>query len=297
MRATRFVYIVAVQLAALALVAATALAASASALPVPPSFKLRGSNGYSVVVIASAAHSGSPDQVLVAVARRDGGVLYLAPAAVTESSIQADLGSLGAIDVTFQATGQGRSEHAACNKPGDGFKFDSGSYVGSIELHGEEGFTEVSASQAKGDVQFLLGLACLGSGGVTGSGPNLPGAELAVRSSGAPGVAAFTVHKNHPGDRAYLEAGVDEAQGKVKISRFVSSSAPASAFRWDPGLATARVKPPAPFSGSGVFRRAAKSSRRWTGSLTVDFPGRADVPLTGPGRRARLVRAVWDVSN
>jgi hypothetical protein len=44
----------------------------------------------------------------------------------------------------------------------------------------------------------------------------------------------------------------------------------------------------APFAGSARFDLEAKAGRRWSGDLTVDMPGRADVSLTGPPLRASL---------
>jgi len=66
---------------------------------------------------------------------------------------------------------------------------------------------------------------------------------------------------------------------------------PASAFRYDQRLQTATLSPPAPFSGSGLFKRSREAGQRWSGDLSIDMPGREDVPLTGSALRATLVPA------
>ena len=55
----------------------------------------------------------------------------------------------------------------------------------------------------------------------------------------------------------------------------------ATVFDFDPELRSAVLSPPAPFSGSALFRRGAEPANRWTGSLAVDFPGNSDVSLVG----------------
>lgn len=64
---------------------------------------------------------------------------------------------------------------------------------------------------------------------------------------------------------------------------------PGGDFTYDRRLRTATVHPPAPFAGSARFDLGKKAGQRWGGDLTVDLPGRAGVPLTGPALRATLV--------
>jgi hypothetical protein len=101
-------------------------------------------------------------------------------------------------------------------------------------------------------------------------------------------------NKNRPGKRSRFEAEVHEKRGSVSISRSLSLWVGATAFRYDPLLETATLDPPAPFSGRASFHRGATPANRWTGDLTVDFPGRSDVPLTGPGVGATLVPSCWN---
>jgi hypothetical protein len=63
---------------------------------------------------------------------------------------------------------------------------------------------------------------------------------------------------------------------------------PGRDFSYDSRLRLALVTPPGPFSGTARFDGAAKGGQRWSGDLSVDMPGRSDVPLTGPLLRASL---------
>lgn len=89
-----------------------------------------------------------------------------------------------------------------------------------------------------------------------------------------------------------LYAELMEHRGEVEIHRFQEIFPPIGAFGFDGKLQAATVKPPAPFSGSGHFEARPGSGERargtWTGNLTVDLPGHADIPLTGPGFWATL---------
>jgi hypothetical protein len=221
---------------------------------------------------------------------RSGAVNYFAPATVTETAIRARLGDLGEIDVEFKPSGRARRERSVCG--GKPVAFDSGSYVGTIEFNGEQGYTRVHATEAKGDLQFALDIICPG-GGSTGSGPGLPGAELSVVHHISGVGASLTVEKNTPTARSTFEASVAEERDGVGIERFVGVRAPSTAFKYDPLLRTAVVEPPPPFFGRATFRRNAHPANRWSGHLSVDFPGRAGVSLTVGAPSAKLVHARW----
>lgn len=81
---------------------------------------------------------------------------------------------------------------------------------------------------------------------------------------------------------------MSEYSSGISIQRFTSQWVPGVAFRYDRRLRTATVRPPAPFAGSAKFDLGKKAGQRWSGDLTVDMPGRAGVPLTGPALRATL---------
>lgn len=88
-----------------------------------------------------------------------------------------------------------------------------------------------------------------------------------------------------------FEATLKEAWDGIRIERTVSGRQPAAAFDYDPLLRTATVQPSAPFSGVASFHRGAAPTNRWTGTLSVDFPGKANVPLTGGAFSVHAVHA------
>jgi hypothetical protein len=93
----------------------------------------------------------------------------------------------------------------------------------------------------------------------------------------------------HPRFAAFT-AIVKERIGPLKILRNVGNGSPSS-FAVGPHLRTATVTPPAPFSGSATFQRQGESkSPSWSGSLAVSFPGKPDVPLTGPSFTSVFLR-------
>lgn len=248
-------------------------------LPVPGAFRLQGTNGYTLYVLAAPPRAGRTGRVLIFASAKGRGASYTAPATVSETSIQASLGALGEISVTFQSSGE-----AASARCGDQtIRFDSGRYEGRIDFRGEEGYTSVEANSAPGIFTAICGA------GVVESGPSEKalGAELYVRNPGlGPGLS---VRKSRPGAAARITAWTSEYGDGISIERFASLRMPAADFTFDRRLRTATVKPPTPFTGTARFDLGKKAGRRWSGDLTVDLPGSSATPLTGPSLRATLV--------
>ncbi len=265
--------------------------ATGKTLVAVPAFKLRASAGYSIVVVGGSARGKHPAVVLVLVRGPGGEVTYSAPAtAVSATSIQADLGSLGRIDVAYSPSGRSKTARSSCG--GGPLRYDAGFFEGTIEFSGEEGYTEVTATRAPIDPQFVLDLVCPGDVTPTGSGPGLPGAELRVRPQRGDGVS-FVAHKNTPGSRAGFTATVSEKRDGIGIARGVSVRGLPGTFRYRHTLRFASVRPPAPFSGSAVFSRSKHGPAVWSGSLAVDFPGRSNVSLTAGMPHAAIARTAW----
>lgn len=264
---------------------------AAPALGAPGGFKLRASNGYAMRVWAVPARQQRPAGILVVVGRKGSSVTYSAPATVTETSIQANLGELGEIDVSFHPSGQAKSEHPVCSRRR--VAFDSGFYEGTIKFDGEEGYAQVDATRATGDLQFALDLICPG-GGSSGSGPGVPGAELRIDPRGSRQGVSLEAKKNRPGGRAHFGASIEEVHAGIAISRAIGAWGPPTSFDYDPMLSSATVAPPAPFSGHATYRRNAKPPNRWTGTLSVDFPGHSDVSLTRGNLHIGLIRGWWE---
>jgi hypothetical protein len=267
----------------------TASSAREAPLPPPGAFRLKASNGYSIFVFGARAYKDKPAAVTLLVTSKRDAAIYSVPAVVTETSIQADLGDLGEIVVTFHPSGKPQTNRSRCG--GKPVTFDSGVYEGTITFHGEEGYTAVEATRAQGSLDLLIDLLCPGAFGSIG-GPHLPGAQLDAYAGGSWESPHLRVVKNRPHAPAHFEADVSEKHGRVSVARYVGAIAPARTFEYDPKVQVATVRPPSPFSGTARFRKA-RSANRWTGDLSVDFPGRADVRLTGRRAHAKLLHAHW----
>ena len=293
------------KLATVALLVATALLSSAPAASAEGepdtgafnAFNLEGSNGYRVMVWAGSRKGYRHGEVLVIVSRKRQGVTYFAPAKVTDTTVEADLGALGEIDVTFQPSGEKGIAHPVCDRS-QRATYEKGSYVGTIDLHGEEGYTRVRAESAPYSLHPFIDFIC---GGYTRSevrGPGLPGARLSARAKFGEGESLeLQASQNRSGARVEASASTSEHRGRIRIFREVSFDCPAAALDYAPNFRTATLAPPTPFSGAAHYARSAKPGSRWTGSLEVDFPGRSNVSFTGARFDASLVHAQFTQGN
>lgn len=277
-----------------ALVAAGILAApdpaQADVVGAAGAFTLTGSHGYRIVVLADSRRADGRGEVIIFVSRRGSAVSYFAPANVTDSHIEADLGGLGQIAVQFVPSGV-TEEESACGQ--DPIQFEGGVYEGTIELAGEEGYTRASATRVRAKIKPFLSLVCAGHGEDETRGRGLPGARLSARSRS--GHLDLQLNENRPGAKVRYHAEIKERHGDIAISRSVEGLVSGDAFHFARNLRTAAVDPPAPFSGAASFHRGGGSRNRWTGSLSIDFPGSSDVSLVGPGLKAALVPARYTV--
>ena len=259
-------------------------------LRIPAGFELPAGDGYTLDAVARVPILGSEGSLRLILSAKGREVTYVAPATVTETSIQANLGALGEIAVEFQRTNKPVS--VSCHQ--QEVRFDSGSWVGTIQFHGEEGYATVEATSAPTNLKRLAAENC---GLLFGSGSSGPrrGAELFIRN---PGLGPqLSVYKHRPGAAALIIARLREyiagtSSGYntgIEIERAVGTWMPGSDFTYDQRrLRTATVTPPAPFAGTAHLDLGMKAGKRWSGDLTVDMPGRADVPLTGRALRAYL---------
>ncbi len=127
-------------------------------------------------------------------------------------------------------------------------------------------------------------------------GNGSPGARLTVHGSRS-AKFEFDAMRNSQTRPARFDASIAERRGSVEISRVVQVSAGVGAFDYDVAKGFADVRPPAPFSGEATYRRAPGERPTWRGDLSVDFPGRPNVRLTGAGTRAGMHRAVLNPSH
>ncbi len=281
------------------LLAATASAARPLEITEPPSFELQGSNGYTIQVGASTPGPAAyglnrrHGEIGVDVRRGNESVSYAAAAKVTPTSIHADLGKLGRIDLVLNKSGVEKTVRNKCLRKGE--TYEPATWEGTIELHGEGGYTQARATEAEalpGLLLFTRGIGCQGGGGSGESrGGNDPGARLAGVSYADGRELKFQLNKNGPGGKTIFAASLRERRDRIRIFREVTGTAPASAFSFDPQLRTATLHPPAPFSGVAILKRRPNAiSPLLSGGLKLAFPGRT-VGLTGASVHVSLVHA------
>lgn len=255
-------------------------------------FKLRGSHGYLISVVAYSGGSGEKGTIEFTASRHGESASYRAPASVTADTIRADLGSIAQVNVVRRASGREKTVHPKCL--GGAQTYEPGSYEGVIEFNGEEGYTrarENRVAQLPAWLVFSSRGPC-GSGYGETSGPGEPGARLRGVSFADGRSLSFQVNKNSPKARTVFTASLKERLGGIRIDRALSGEASPNAFSYGHNLRTATLSPPAPFSGSASLSRSKNSfSAIWTGDLALDFPGRAAVSLAGGDVHVSLVHA------
>jgi hypothetical protein len=251
-------------------------------------FRAQASNGYEFFALTGTPAAGEEVEGRIAIYLRRGRtafVSYTAPATLSPTTIDADLGKLGRISVTRVPTGRTKTVRQGCEQKKTK-RVAAERYEGIIEFHGEEGFTDVSATSAP--VEHAT-VCVSGEEGGRPPGKRLPGARLDVeRRNDARPRLEFDAVQRRPGAKTLLSIEVEEERGEIDIYRATASWASPDALRFDPQLRTATLRPPAPYAGFGRFRGDAPRAKQWTGNLTVDLPGRANVPLAGPGLWATL---------
>ncbi|HET7417382.1 MAG TPA: hypothetical protein VFJ61_07160 [Solirubrobacterales bacterium] len=268
-------------LGALAAIGAAPVAAQT---PLPPGgFRLPASNAYSIHALSFDGDPfGKRDAFVLFVGRKGASATYFPRrhVEVTDTTIAADLGRLGSIDLHFVPSNQTTKAHPRC-EPQQSIEFDSGSYQGRIDFEGEEGFTEVHASRAAGEPQMGLNLICPGGPAVEGSGGHAPGAYLHVHRRWSVGSVDLQARTNSPSRPPRFEASIQERGSDVPVIRTVAISGAPAAFEYDVSTQIARLAPPRPFAGVARFERSEKRPGRLRGGFSVDFPGRSDVSLSG----------------
>lgn len=264
--------------------------------PPPPGFQVRASHGYTISVIAYSGGFEGGAKVYLTARRGNAVATYTIAAAVTSDGIRADLGSLGRVDLSLVKSGRKETVRPRCTREPE--EFEPASYVGTFEFDGEGGYTQVALTTVPVRPYFgLLAGRCPGSGSGEALGPGIPGARIRGVSFAGDRSLFFQVNKNRPRTPTVFTASLRELEHGILVFREIRGVAPASAFRFDHHLRRATLSPPAPFHGSAtLLRRRDSLLPSWTGDLSLDFPGHAEVPLAGRSvhvniRHARFTRS------
>jgi hypothetical protein len=274
----------------------TPFAARAELVAYLAGFSLQGTNGYGIDIFGLSERLDGKGELYVGVehkGERRNGALYEAPAIVSEDFIKAALGPFGKVNLAVHPSGRMRKINVKCSK--HTYLFETGFYEGVVEFKGERNYTRASAARIPFQPPITSVCGRQGGGKGEGRGPEEKGARLRGVSFANGRRLSFQVNKNHPQKgRVPFSATLEERRAGIQIHRSVEGFAPANSFHFDPGLHSAELSLPSPFSGSATLRRRPNSvSPSWTGDLTVDFVGHPDARLAGPGVYVSLVHACF----
>ena len=273
-------------------------------------FTVRGTNGYSLdiksekgMVTVVASDQRPPVATISATgdirSANNGNVAastYIAAGSPRNPNvIEADLGSLGTVSVAFQPSGKTRVTKV--NLKGKTKKCVGaerivrhlGTFTGTIKFQGEGSYTTVDLPSAKGTVGTSLFRNCTTKVSQRGGRVQTSSSDDPVFLSAASQSDFFAASTCGPSRCFYANSVEVLTKDEVVVVRSAQALAGKSSFVFDDTLNSARLAPPAPFSGSGSFRDGPGDSSSWSGSLQAAFPG-ATVPLTGPSFEATLRR-------
>jgi hypothetical protein len=210
------------------------------------------------------------------------------------SSLDVRVGRLGRFLAHFVPTStKSEGDNGECR--GNPPTIEQGHFVGSLDFRGERGYTSAHTHRALGTVTRIASARC-----VVRSPRFRPGDEfrLVAGDKKADTILQASREEVSSGSKvtptSFL-ASVASKSGNLAVvhSAFVLDfhAHPGATFRTpnlaEP-LAEATLQPPAPFSGSAIFRLEGMRRATWTGDLTVELPGLGRVPLVNDGVQAGL---------
>lgn len=285
----------------LAALCALVLPASSQATPGGSElrFELAAGHGNRLVVVGKGetvtvevGRPGSLRQNSVPLYRRtaQSSTSYAARGTVTRRRIAASFGKFGGIDMRFRPTGKAIALPARRNCRGvDHFTRQPGIFVGSIRFVGEHRYVVVHKHRVAGAVRGPLRLNCAPSRSRLLAGGELQrpvpqpqgGSHSSLVAVWRHGVDATELYAFVVGHRMLTVAVVEESLGQLAEFHFALSTSPSRILSHDDALTRATLAPPAPFHGKGTYEAAPDGSKRWTGPLSVSFPGAPRWPLAG----------------
>jgi hypothetical protein len=262
-------------------------------LPVSHGYRIE-VGGYDTTAFVSASRSvGTPR-------RLEATSTYIARGKVSTTSMKASFGSLGHVSLRFHPTGPATRTRPRrhCLGP-DHYTIRPGVFVGTVRFRGENGYATAEAHRVKGKSVTPPELVCFDSidsilreFGLGNPSKKKKPKVTRLRAGWREAVRAVFLEASRKRDKATFVAAREVTEGKLAIYRSAYVKAPAATFGAQSSLSQATFKPPAPFSGAGLFRRDPQSGAKlWSGSLAVSFPGEPDVPLTGPQFKTQLTRS------
>jgi hypothetical protein len=263
-------------------------------------FGLPANNGLHV-------HVANYEKITLEIERKGRLVTYEVPGEVTETGLKAQFGQLGLIDVTFKPT-KTRTDQPPKGCKGRPSTLSEGLFVGTIKFTGEREYVQIDATQAKGMLNIWRESEwrchrhrgpirihraqrppALRSRQQSEAEKEPATLAAASRRCNCFFVAVAERDRRGRGPSAFFGAQFEEREG-MEISRVTSAEAGASTFVFDHAAGTAKVHPPQPFTGDGIFKRRPHGRDLWRSTIQVPLLGADPLRLGDTGFRASLVR-------
>jgi hypothetical protein len=218
---------------------------------------------------------------------------YSAPISGEADHPEADLGPFGRVAVAFEPSGAQRVAHLDQQGKTTGCVFPRrivrrlGTFTGTIEFRGENGYASVEATSAPGSLGTSPFRNCstrrpkASPETVTGQA----GPDAFLNASDRDGLSFFASTLG-PGV-SFHAVSAEALPGGIGVVRTAQATATGAAFDLDSERHSVTLRPPAPFSGQATFRSSSAAAPSWSGSLTAAFPGMT-VPLVGPPFHTQL---------
>jgi hypothetical protein len=206
---------------------------------------------------------------------------YLARGVATPGRLQATFGRFGRISMRFRESRHRPwfGKRRRCRGAGR-FVVRRGVFVGSFRFRGEGGYLGVRAHRAKGSTTTVASKCRRRNRAYARSSPfedSISGLVAGDRDGvNSTAFAAISFR-----GKLFYFAEREEGRGKLGILRTALVRSHGD-LPLNEAVTTGRFSPDAPFHGTGRYRAAPDGSTTWSGNLSVDFPGAADFPLTGP---------------
>jgi hypothetical protein len=253
-------------------------------------FRLKGSHGYPISVV------GSGGEVSLVVRHGGSSAVYSTGGLASSTRLKARFGHLGRVSVRFHSdSGPRRVPLPKGNCRGKGEVVDHGHWVGRIEFEGEQEYTTVHASRARGKVTKTPKQTCSQPRGEKGHArdPRVTTLSAASKTNGIFLIAFKITSSSHPalGGSAFGASLVERLGRRLFVVRSIDANAEVDAFSStgeEGHIESATIAPPAPFKGTATFQRTSGSKGSWLGSLVGDFLGRGEVALAGPEFSAEI---------
>jgi hypothetical protein len=249
---------------------------------------LQASNGL------SARLDADQDGIQLTIKKQSQYAVYLAEGEVSQDGVAVTFGRFGEFIADYEPTRTVSSREPGRHCEGEPQTFTEGFLRGTLRFRGERGYVRIEAARVKATMELRPELTCDYAATSRAQSPRereLDQATLAARSSGNPSVrfAAYGRLKAGKKPVAGFSAALIERSEGIGILRLTSAEQRSGVFSFDHRAGTARVDPPAPFSGSARFLRRPGAPDLWAGDLSAPFLGLGRIRLTGAGFHAHLV--------